>query len=401
MSQSCWQSGRGGPINTTADHAVGLWMHDTMAFTLEGVPLGLLDVQCWARDPDKAGSRATRHERAIKDKESIKWLKSFEALCELQRRCPDTELISMGDREADIYELLVRAKRPGSAKLLIRAERTRRMVEEHGSLWDYMGSQGLAGRQVVEVGRRHNQPARRAKLEIRFAEVELKAPKRKRALPGIRLWAVWAHEPEPPAGVKALDWMLLTTVAVSDFEEALERLAWYRRRWGIEVYHRTLKSGCRIEERQLGHAQRIEGCLAIDLVVAWRVYHLTMLGRETPDVPCSVYFEEAQWKALVGFVPTRSQGGGTEPGRSNAPDGGTRWIPGPQERPPSGHEEPVVGVATVSMTSHWHGPRSLRWCSRENWRCSASMIMGKDKPLGERAGVRAWRSKTTLTWPLP
>ena len=291
-----------GPINTRKDRGIGLWMHDTMAFTPEGVPLGLLDVQCWARDADKQGQRATRHERGIKDKESHKWLKSFERLCELQRRCPDTELISVGDREADIYELLVRAQRPGSAKLLIRAERTRRMVEAHGSLWAYMGGQALAGMQTLRIPRRHHQAARVAALEIRFAEVELKAPQRKRALRGISLWAVWAHEPNPPAGVKALDWMLLTTVGVNDFDEALARLGWYRRRWGIEVYHRTLKSGCRIEERQLGAAERIEGCLAIDLVVAWRVYHLTMLGRETPDVPCTVYFEEQQWKALVAFV---------------------------------------------------------------------------------------------------
>ena len=89
--------------------------------------------------------------------------------------------------------------------------------------------------------------------------MELKAPQRKRALRGISLWAVWAHEPNPPAGVKALDWMLLTTVGVNDFDEALARLGWYRRRWGIEVYHRTLKSGCRIEERQLGAAERIGG----------------------------------------------------------------------------------------------------------------------------------------------
>src|SRR5208337_750014 len=71
---------------------------------------------------------------------------------------------------------------------------------------------------------------------------------------------------------------------------------------GIEVYHRTLKSGCRIEQRQLGKAERIEACLAIDLVVAWRIFHLTKLGREVPDVPCSVYFEEAEWKALVAYT---------------------------------------------------------------------------------------------------
>lgn len=293
-----------GPLNTSTDHSLGLWMHDTMAFTPEGTPLGLLDVQCWAREPSAQGKRHTRYQRPIEAKESAKWLHSFEALCQLQRRCPATTLISVGDREADVYELLVRAQRPGAAKLLIRAERTRRMVREHGPLWEHMASAevAVAGTQVLEVPRRHNRPRRNATLEIRFAEVELQAPKRKTHLGSVRLWAVWAHEPEPPEGIVALDWMVLTTVPVHTFDDALERLAWYRQRWGIEVYHRTLKSGCRIEERQLGSAERLETCLAFDLVVAWRIYHLARLGRETPEVPCTVYFEDAEWKALVTLV---------------------------------------------------------------------------------------------------
>jgi len=83
------------------------------------------------------------------------------------------------------------------------------------------------------------------------------------------------------------------------FEDAVEKLDWYTLRYCIEVYHRTLKSGCKIEQRQLGHADRIESCLAIDMVVAWRIFYLTKLGRETPDAPCTIFFEEAEWKALV------------------------------------------------------------------------------------------------------
>ena len=66
---------------------------------------------------------------------------------------------------------------------------------------------------------------------------------------------------------------------MTSFEQAIQKLEWYTLRWGIEVYHRTLKSGCKIEERQLAHADHIESCLAIDMVVAWRIYHLTKLGR--------------------------------------------------------------------------------------------------------------------------
>jgi len=96
--------------------------------------------------------------------------------------------------------------------------------------------------------------------------------------------------------------MLLTTCPVGSFEGACEKLRWYTLRWGIEVYHRTLKSGCQIEQRQLGTAERLEACLAIDLVVGWRIFHLAKLGRETPAVPCTVYFEEAQWKALLAYL---------------------------------------------------------------------------------------------------
>jgi hypothetical protein len=98
-----------------------------------------------------------------------------------------------------------------------------------------------------------------------------------------------------------LQWLLITTLAVDTFEDAVEKLNWYALRYWIEVYHRTLKSGCKIEQRQLGNADRIESCLAIDMVVAWRIFYLTKLGRETPDVPCTVFFDEAEWKALVAY----------------------------------------------------------------------------------------------------
>jgi hypothetical protein len=141
-----------------------------------------------------------------------------------------------------------------------------------------------------------------AQLEIRFARVSLKPPPRKKNLPDLTIWAVLAREINPPEGVDTLEWMLLTTMEVNTFDQAVEKLIWYTVRWGIEVYHRTLKSGCKIEERQLGTADRIESCLAIDMIVAWRIIYLTRLGRDTPDVPCTVYFEEAEWKALSAYI---------------------------------------------------------------------------------------------------
>jgi hypothetical protein len=96
--------------------------------------------------------------------------------------------------------------------------------------------------------------------------------------------------------------MLLTTVETNRFEQAQKRVEWYSGRWGIEVYHRTLKSGCRIKDRQLRTEDRLEACLGIDMVIAWRIYYMTMLGREIPNLPCTVIFNDIEWKAMCCYI---------------------------------------------------------------------------------------------------
>jgi hypothetical protein len=298
-----------GPINTKKDHGVGLILHDTMAFSTEGTPLGLIDVQCWARDPEEAGKKSKRKELPIEQKESMKWLRSYRAAAEVQEVCSRTLLVSVGDREADIHELFHEAQKTQSGpKLLVRSERTRQRkvgeeaAAEHEALWEKMPTEPVAGHQEVFIPRKGSRAARTAQLEVRYAPVTLKPPKDK-DLAWVSVWAVYAREIDAPAEVKSpLEWMLLTTVEVPSFEAAIERLRWYTLRWGIEVYHRVIKSGCRIEDRQLSDATRIESCLAIDLVVAWRIFWLTKQGRETPDVPCDVFLEEEEWKALCATV---------------------------------------------------------------------------------------------------
>jgi len=292
-----------GPIGYRKDRGIGLLLHDTMAFNREGTPLGLLDVQCWARDGADFGKKKRRHSVPIEEKESNKWLVSFGKVAEAQKRCPETMVVSVGDREADIYEFFELAwSDPSGPRLLIRAEQDRLLAEGQGHLWEKMAQQEVSGIQELSVPRRKNRPARVAQLEVRFAKVTLKPPQRKKGRNELTLWVVWAREAGAPAKGERIEWMLLTTLPVNTFEEAIEKVAWYTIRWGIEVYHRTLKSGCKVEERQLGHADRIGTCLGVDMVVAWRIFHLAKLGREIPDVPCTVFFEEAEWKALVAHI---------------------------------------------------------------------------------------------------
>jgi len=292
-----------GPTNNKKDHAIGLLLHDTLAFTEEGTPLGILDAQCWARDPKEKGKRERRKELPIEQKESMKWLRSYRKAAQVQKLCPETMLVVMGDRESDIYELFLETrKEPDGPKLLVRAEKTRNRKVDQEFLWDFMGKQRVAGCLKIHIPGRGSRKARDAWVKVRFSKVTLKAPKHCASAPAITVWAVYVKEKANKTVDKPIEWMLLTTVEVKSFEEAQKRVEWYSGRWGIEVYHRTLKSGCRIEDRQLETADRLETCVGVDMVVAWRIYYLTMLGREKPDLPCTVLFKDIEWKALCCYV---------------------------------------------------------------------------------------------------
>jgi len=289
-----------GPIGSRADGAHGLIVHDTLALNPAGTPLGLIDVQAWARESADHGLRRLAGDhRELDNKESGKWLDSHQRASALQRQLgAATRVVSVADREGDLFELLAAAQQQGGADILVRAQHDRALADGAGRLNAHLDALDAAGVQELAIPRRGNQAARSARMAVRFARVRLQPPRSKRRQAPVTVHAIRTTEIDPPPGARALTWTLLTTVPTDSLEAACERLRWYARRWAIEVYHRTLKSGCRIEERQLGSAERLEACLGVDLVVAWRVALLTHQAREHPDAPCSVYFSQAQWKAL-------------------------------------------------------------------------------------------------------
>lgn len=292
-----------GPIGPKPGRLVGMLVHSTMAFNLSGTPLGLLHVQCWTREESEHGKAAERRQWPLESKESVRWLRSLQAVEGMRDQCPQTQIVSVGDCESDIYELFVEAAHnPGGVEVLVRAWRPRVLADGETALWPHVQAQPVAGVLELQLPRQPKRPARVAQVSVRFAQVVLRPPAGKSSMPSVRVWAVWAHEENAPDGVEAIDWMLLTTLAVSDFDSAVEKLTYYSLRWGIEVFHRVLKSGCKIETRQLAGADRLEACLAIDMVVAWRIYYLTKLGRQVPDIPCTAFFDEHEWKALSAYV---------------------------------------------------------------------------------------------------
>lgn len=107
---------RVGPISKSCGR--GLKVHTVLATNAAGVPLGVLHQRVWARQ----ATRSVDKQRSIAEKESHRWLESLEATQALVSS--ETQVITVGDREADIYELFALA-RPANSELLIRAAQNR------------------------------------------------------------------------------------------------------------------------------------------------------------------------------------------------------------------------------------------------------------------------------------
>jgi hypothetical protein len=260
-----------GPLGHTAGQ--GLLVHTTIAMTPDRVPVGLFAQQVWARDPDDIGTRARRKQLPISQKERQQWLHRLDAVCPARDCCPHTRLVSVGDREADVYDVLA-AGRPEGVDRLIRAAWDRGVSAPQGDVWAAVEAQPVVTAVVVQVPRRGTQPARQATLALRSCPLTLCPPRHRTAegLPAVSRWAVQVCEVDPPAEVEAIEWLLLTTVAVETVDDAIERVQWYSCRWGIEVWHRILTSGCRLEARPLQWAERLQRCLSLYRVLAWRIF---------------------------------------------------------------------------------------------------------------------------------
>ena len=291
-----------GPIGHKKEGKQGALLHDTMAFNLSGTPLGLIDVQYWSRKKEDFGKRHKRYDLPIEEKESNKWLKSYESASRIQRLFPGKKVVSIGDRESDIYELfrLVKETDQG-ADILIRAVQKRRHADDNSQIWDYLRHKGQQVSVRIEIPKRTRKPSREAQLRVYYSKLKLKPPKSKPGLGEVELWGILAEE-ENYDGRDRIRWNLLTSLPVTDKDSALEKLTWYSYRWGIETYHKVLKSGCKIEARQLGHIENLESALAIDLVIAWRIFYITMYAREHPNAPCTEVLEDYEWKSLVIYI---------------------------------------------------------------------------------------------------
>jgi hypothetical protein len=113
-------------------------------------------------------------------------------------------------------------------------------------------------------------------------------------------------EDNPPEGEEAIEWYLLTTMKIESAQTAERCLRWYCLRWRIEDRHRVLKSGCRIENAANKTAERLKRAIAISLVIAWRIMLMTLLGRETPELPSGILFSDLEIEVLSAYAKKKA-----------------------------------------------------------------------------------------------
>lgn len=296
--------------NQTGAKSQGLRLHSSLVLNPDGLPLGLLQVHGYAPQPAQDKDR----HRPIEQKESYRWVQGFAEALKVAELLPGTQVVSVADREADMFELFdFRRRQSGrKAELLIRAKTDRCLEASEAKLFDELAAEPLAQRVSIAVPRQRehrakpSEPgrvalaARQAPVEIRYKRVTLSAPKRPqtRTLQPLSLWAIYVLERNPPAGATPVEWLLLTTIEVNSAKQALKCLRWYCRRWRIEEWHRVLKTGCNILEHQNHSAQALLRAIAIDAVIAWRLMLLTLLGREVPELPAQCVFDPCECEAL-------------------------------------------------------------------------------------------------------
>jgi len=295
-----------GPLADMCHH--GLMYHPTLLLTPDRVALGLLDQEIWVRDIDTHGQRDPEEIKKlpIEEKESRKWLRSLEATERFQQEIGSaTQVISIFDREGDIFEVLTRAcSSSAGIGFIVRARGDRVDPEAEEMVFEMIHRQREAGRLETTVPCKNGKGVRKTVFSIRYATVTIGAPHNRPVTPKtpIRLQAVEVYEEESPEDEERICWKLFTNLPVASFADAALVTSYYAARWGIEVFFRVLKSGCRTEARQLRKADRLIRALTLDAIVAWRICYLTMLGRTVPDLPCTAVLAEHEWRGLWTFA---------------------------------------------------------------------------------------------------
>jgi hypothetical protein len=301
----------------SSNNAQGFLTHISLATTLDRHPLGIVQSKFWARDKQKPEKKLHRDYRPIEEKESYKWVESYANANKIAALCPDTQIISVFDREGDIIEVweeAIKAQKAGNyAHLVVRCNHNRGVLpteeNKNTKLFEFAEDSPIVGYSEFELRDRvTHRVLRKVKQEIRASLVYIHPAYRSgMERRKVEVNVVFMKEIDTPEGADSVNWYLLTTLPIKSNEAVQKIIKSYLARWDIETLFRTFKTGCKVEERSLRTSDRLYPMFALFLITAWRINHLSRIGRANPELPCTVIFSETEWKAAYAAINKTAQ----------------------------------------------------------------------------------------------
>lgn len=294
------------------EHRLGLYEHVHLAVTPDKLCLGVVGTESFDRTAESLGQSQQRRTLPIEAKESFRWLKGYRQACQLAAECPATQIVSVADCEADLYDIFVDARDQSGprAEYILRAKEDRSTLQRdaesgpraYHKVEEEVRRSPLRMAKTIELCQTPKRAARQAHLEIRSIAVHVKPPQARKHLLPVTHNMVLVEEVGGPGDGTDLSWLLITTLPIDTLDDVLKILDYYMARWAVEIYFRTLKTGCRVEEIQLETRARLHRCLAFYKIIAWRILYLTYLNRTCPKLPCTAVFAESEWKSVWKVV---------------------------------------------------------------------------------------------------
>jgi len=299
--------------NQTGAKSKGLHLHSMLATSTEGLPLGVLRSECTAPELKAENDKRKSRDIPIEEKKTFCWIEGMRDCMNLKALMPETTLVNVLDREADFFELFDDQRNNcADVDLLVRAQHNR-STTENCRLFDLVRGAAVKTKTTISVPRqssrakkskqkaRPKRVARNAEVSVRYEQMELNPPSYMKGKTPIEIRIIHVSEDAPPENAIGLEWFLLTTCEIRSDADSLRYIKWYCLRWRIEDWHRVLKSGCGIEKLQHKTAERLKRAVAINMVIAWRIMLMTLLGREAPELPPDVLFDDLEIEMLKRY----------------------------------------------------------------------------------------------------
>jgi hypothetical protein len=294
--QGLGRFGRGG----RATGGLGMLLHNVLAVEPLGDHqarvLGLAWNKLWTRDEPVPAKRRTPREQRTQGCESDRWIEAAQVI---GGAAPASRFVHVGDREADIFRLYHVCQSLLNVSFLVRVKQTRRGAiaghrrDPHAlkssdrpetTLRAVAESMSSMGGKSIWIPARGGRPGRWAKCMLSGGAVTLYSPiAQSRTADPLCCWVVRVWEIDAAADVEPIEWLLLSDQPVRQLSDALQRCEWYTFRWMIEQYHQCLKSGCKVEQRQLEHVERLRPLIGMLAVVAVRLLQLKSNTRVMPQ----------------------------------------------------------------------------------------------------------------------